>query len=391
MSKLYFMNNGYFDARAMMTFGVNVKEGDNPIGQFGTGFKYAIAIILRIGGSISVHTKNEEGITEIITFRKSTETIRGKEFDFVKMNDADIGFTTHLGINWEPWQAYRELYSNCKDEDGVVADKMEGGYDTMVHVDCQAIFNAWYNKDTYFISGEPVFANHHIEIYEQQLPFFYYQGIAVADCGDSLYAYNVVSSIQLTEDRTAKYKHEITGKIETTFQRMDDRKLLRSVLGSKKNFEAKLDYSTAITPSDEFVEVAIGLQKSGRGVNDSARLVLKKYKQRNTEYVGRPISPVEQKMMDKSKRFLKGIGINVEDYEILVVDGLGEGILGRALEGKIYISGEIFEKGTKYLASTLMEEWVHIKYETGDFTRTMQTWLFDKILSIGEQINGEPL
>lgn len=57
MSKLYFLNNGEFDVSAMLTFGVSAKESDNPIGQFGTGFKYAIAIILRLGGSISVATR----------------------------------------------------------------------------------------------------------------------------------------------------------------------------------------------------------------------------------------------------------------------------------------------------------------------------------------------
>jgi hypothetical protein len=30
-------------------------------------------------------------------------------------------------------------------------------------------------------------------------------------------------------------------------------------------------------------------------------------------------------------------------------------------------------------------------YGCEDFDRTMQTWLFDKILSIGEELNGKPL
>ena len=36
MTKVYFCNNGEFDPRAMLTFGVSVKEEDS-IGYFGTG------------------------------------------------------------------------------------------------------------------------------------------------------------------------------------------------------------------------------------------------------------------------------------------------------------------------------------------------------------------
>jgi len=43
------------------------------------------------------------------------------------------------------------------------------------------------------------------------------------------------------------------------------------------------------------------------------------------------------------------------------------------------------------VASTLLEEWVHNYHRCADFDRNMQSWLFDKILSIGEEINGEPL
>jgi hypothetical protein len=44
-----FENPGEIDAAAIRTFGVSVKEGENPIGFFGTGLKYAIAILLRTG------------------------------------------------------------------------------------------------------------------------------------------------------------------------------------------------------------------------------------------------------------------------------------------------------------------------------------------------------
>ena len=95
--KVYFMNNGDFDVRTMTTFGVSVKTKDEPIGFFGTGFKYAVAIILRMQGQISIKTKSGEFV-----FTVHREKIRDEEFDLVYINDKEAGFTTRLGINWLP-------------------------------------------------------------------------------------------------------------------------------------------------------------------------------------------------------------------------------------------------------------------------------------------------
>ena len=46
---IVFENPGEIDIRSISTFGVSVKEGDNPIGFFGTGLKYAIVVLLRTG------------------------------------------------------------------------------------------------------------------------------------------------------------------------------------------------------------------------------------------------------------------------------------------------------------------------------------------------------
>ena len=118
MSKLYFCNSGEFNPTAMLTFGVSAKEKENSIGKFGTGFKYAVAVILREGGSIKVKSFDKEYI-----FTTKKETIRGKEFDVVYMNDQNAGFTTHFGTNWEPWMAFRELYCNMLDEEGIMLNE----------------------------------------------------------------------------------------------------------------------------------------------------------------------------------------------------------------------------------------------------------------------------
>jgi hypothetical protein len=111
---IVFQNKGEIDIRAIKTFGVNSKDNkESAIGYFGTGLKYAIAILLRAGATVSILTGGK-------MHRFSTEQtkIRNDHFDIVRMNDEELGFTTELGKEWELWMAFREIYSNMLDEDG---------------------------------------------------------------------------------------------------------------------------------------------------------------------------------------------------------------------------------------------------------------------------------
>ena len=47
MTYVIFENPGTLDPRALTIMGLNAKENTNPIGYFGTGFKYGVAIALR--------------------------------------------------------------------------------------------------------------------------------------------------------------------------------------------------------------------------------------------------------------------------------------------------------------------------------------------------------
>ena len=110
---IIFKNDGVIDIANAMTFGISHKEGDNPFGQFGTGLKYAVAICLRLDCSIKC-------VAGGVEYKFSTRDVnfRDEKYSKVYMNDEPLGFTTHLGSHWEPWQAYRELLCNAMDEEG---------------------------------------------------------------------------------------------------------------------------------------------------------------------------------------------------------------------------------------------------------------------------------
>lgn len=116
---IVFENAGEIDIDAITTFGVSVKVGENPIGFFGTGLKYAIAVLLRTDHKVSIWSGDRQ-----LRFTTERREVRMKPFDFVLMREGDrltpMGFTTELGKTWKPWMAYRELYCNARDEGGSV-------------------------------------------------------------------------------------------------------------------------------------------------------------------------------------------------------------------------------------------------------------------------------
>lgn len=58
----------------------------------------------------------------------------------------------------------------------------------------------------------------------------------------------------------------------------------------------------------------------------------------------------------------------------------------------IIISKRCFTLGTKYLFSTIIEEYFHLATGYNDLTRELQTYLFDTISSLVENhIVGEPI
>ena len=399
-NKIYFMNNGYFDMRAMLTFGVSAKANENAIGYFGTGFKYAVAIILRLGGSISIQTKNESGIIEQYQFVAKKESIRDQEFDIVYLQNAmdgsirEAGFTTRLGINWKPWMAYRELFCNAKDEGGVISTINERKHDTVITVECHDIWDTHANQHNYILSDDAKVLSSHYEcdIIAGRSNYIYYRGIAVLETEKSKFSYNIKSAVSLTEDRTVALLHQVKWPIQRAIQSCDDDSIIRECVVSGDHFEAVNGFDIDWACSQTFLDTCNQMQKTtDRGICESARIVLKKHVLKNREFEDFALTKVQFMALEKAKKFLFKMDVNVDDYPIKTVNGLGENVMGRALDGVIYLSEIPFNMGVKQIASTLLEEWVHNKTGAKDFDRVMQSWLFDKILTLGENINREPL
>ena len=73
------------------------------------------------------------------------------------------------------------------------------------------------------------------------------------------------------------------------------------------------------------------------------------------------------------------------------VDGRPGTTVAQARDGQIWLSRRAFGNGTKYLASTLIEEHIHLAHGFGDCTRELQNLLFERLVHLGEQLQGELL
>lgn len=392
---IVFQNPGLIDMAAVTTMGVSVKETDSPIGFFGTGLKFAIATVLRMGEAITIFRGQER-----FEFTAEPATIRGEEFSIVHMNGQPLGFTTMLGRTWEPWMAFRELASNCRDEGGEYwhATACSSADDkTTIYVTGDALRQAFMDRESILLEGTPLYADDQIEIFDGPSPFVFYRGVRIhTSPTPTALRYNIKSVLELTEDRTAKSAFSVHLRIEQALPRITDETLMRRLLTAGDGFlEHALDFeSWCASPSEEYTRAVTSL---ALGAEANPRLNPKsssKARERATEKMepGDSIALREEQaaMLQRALAMLAAGGFEIGAFPLVCVETLGSGLHGLAKDGKIFITQAAFDKGTRELAATLLEEFAHLRSGHGDYTRAFQNWLFDQLLISIEKAAGEP-
>ena len=267
---LVFVTPGLIDLRSFNTFGFNAKPNtENPIGFFGTGLKISVAVIARLGCKMTVLIDGVEH-----EFYTSKTEFRGKEFDAIQMrkrkglmsrwNYTKMPYTTELGKNWEPWQVYRELESNTRDEGGhteIVDDEDPHGMSflnddhkgkTVIIVDEPSIVAVHEQRDKIFLPKEElelIAESGRLEIYDAPSSHIYYRGMRVLDLDkESGLTYNITCEQRLTEDRTL-YSWNALWEIRNFFTVVcEDTDLLRRVLKlDESKWESNIEFDNTFT------------------------------------------------------------------------------------------------------------------------------------------------
>lgn len=385
---IHFITPTTLDLRCITTFGVNVKLTDSAIGYFGTGLKYAIAVLLREGAKVTMQTGGKS-----YEFTTKVDQIRGKDFSLCYMNDIALPFTLELGKDWTLENAYRELYSNTKDEGGSVYDNPPANQwdkdDTIISVDLEA-FTEVHERRSDFILEEPkhtLFASAVGEI----LPFpnqqVFYRGIAAFKLSRaSAFTYNILDRVALTENRTM-YSWEVETAVAKLLATCSSAKILRSALLDESKYEHGISFDYVSTDKT-FMETVGELAKTnGAALNASAA---KTYFRSATGPIAydKAEATFEQanKVYDAVKK-CNARGIHVDTYEIVLSPYLGENVLARAYQGKIWLTPACFAT-EELLLHALLEEYIHLRYGVADMTRQMQNAIFTVLVHV-VQDSGE--
>ena len=305
MNNIYLKNKGVIDLDFFKFMGVNVKESDNPIGQFGTGLKYAVAVFLREGINFSLYSGGN-----CFEFHTRTKTMRGKDFEVCCLSGSfdtiELPFTTELGKNWKPWMAYREIYSNCLDEDGKVSTSTmtPDEESTLFIVENREEFSGTFlNKNE-----EPIVETEDLEVYEGGSDHIYMNGIRVFTGTPCKYTYNIKKKLYLTEDRTIQYVHQIKEVICSALQHCGNAEFIKDIITTGSGyFESRLNLedNTFSAPSKVFTETVAATEPSY--INREVGYYLEAHKPK-------PELSAKEEFINEIKNVCNSYGANIEQY-----------------------------------------------------------------------------
>lgn len=402
---IIFQNAGEADLTALTTFGVNVKETANPIGYFGTGFKYAVAVLLRTGHRVLLDVGRER----YYEFLTESVCVRGQSVNVVVLNDngarQPLGYTTDVGKNWQVWMAYRELWCNAHDEPEPRVFQVGLGARLLVEPGVTRVLvtppnvpgpdgtieDAHARRAEFLLQTRPLWANDELEIHPGPGRGIFYRGVRVYEHAKSaLYTYNVLGRLDLTEDRTIVSDLIVRWRVESALLAGAPAELLEPALlaRGRGTLEAGLDYSTCFRdPSPQFSEVmARLLQTRAAEVNPAAVARYETHHARRGALTWHEPTEHDAATLTTATTLARRC-LPVDTFPIRVAQSLGRAVLGLARDGTIVLSRECLALGVGAVAGTLIEEYLHLAEGLEDNTRSMQNRLLNLLAAA---LGGSP-
>jgi hypothetical protein len=397
MGTVYFYNPGKLDLRALQIMGINAKpNSDNPIGYFGTGFKYAMAVCARIGAKVELFIRTNDGKTNNWIMEINETDFRGKSFDAISLRcDAgpaygtviELPFTTELGKNWEPWMVVRELGSNARDEGGDFSVEPTHQFDTTITVTHPDIYDAATKPNFVFLDTDRTEisrAANAVCYKNVGNQYAYYRGIRVGNLPlSSRYTYNFLNGITLTEDRTVRSDYMLNSLVSIVIGKSSNEDYIEYAVTSSSAegsyFEHNVDMPYYEMPSETFMSVVKRLIEDGAMVTSKARHYYTRYAPKPKR---KKLDVTDQQFakLRRAIEFVTNVGVRCNPDDIIVSDLDAEVYAITDWEDhQIVLNRTLFTKPVSMICTTLLEECLHLYEGKQDDGRDMQNRLLELI------------
>lgn len=232
-------NDGLIYPEDIKLIGSSTKRGvAGKIGQFGSGWKYALAWLLRNQLTIKIFSGLEE-----IEVDFTVKMHRDMPVKVLTVNGEETSITSGMGeIDWKGWMALREIVSNAIDEggDNVTSNfnpefKGEEGKVT-IYVEMNGeLAEVLANYNDYFsFNITPVYSNSKAQLFTkktgQKSAFIYRKGIRCYEINTGGFNINF-NNIDINESRLAN-DYSFKGAFADFIKELDDVSILVQLLSS---------------------------------------------------------------------------------------------------------------------------------------------------------------
>jgi hypothetical protein len=375
---IIFHNPGLMPIDAIRLMGASVKT-PGAFGRFGTGFKYALATILRGGGTVRIWLGDHE-----LGFTTRKVPLKDQVFEEVMLNNETsmleaLGFTTALGKDWEPWMALRELACNARDEGGdfkvIEAATVPPCFsakdgETVIVVDWPELDQAAKDGELHvFAEGELLHEEDGVRVLAGPSSFLYHRGVRVWKLPKpSVFTYDITAPVDLTEDRGVKYAFCVVADVRNMMLSTSDRTLIAAtVTAGKERWEGAFDWSgqewSPRDPGQVWLEEVAALRAANdRGLSKSAVDVYLSHTAFRTETRYAGSYEETEGTFGEVVDLLSELGIDLTEVNIFVTDELPGGAMSTVRGGSIYVVRSFLETRSRLtLASELLPRFLELR------------------------------
>jgi hypothetical protein len=325
--RVHFVTPAIISRLDISSMGDSSKRGDeSTLGQFDSGLKYAIALLLRNNVGMSIKTYDDDGLLNVYTFstnvKKCPNTSKEKELidiNYIDYSDdtsgvIETGFALQMGYNWSLWMALRELYSNMLDEKGSICEEQDefiiarGTIITLEFDEDNEFYNVWQNRHLYINEKEPLFkVSSSVECLENKEGYLriYKNNILVYEDKEkpSRFAWNIHFG-DIDERRILSNLYSIEQSIASAIQNTTNEDFLKGIIApyfqteEKEFLSANCGYSDWI--SDTVKKVVNEVYEEFGEVRSYDWLIDKVRKQKDCKIGGKKIKTIEDSLWNYS-------------------------------------------------------------------------------------------